>query len=311
MGFFSGVKDFLSNNKSAISSGLALGSFGLGLYQTLQGNNQLKKQNKQVDEQNALARESYEYQKYLNENRYQISALDAQKAGISPLAMSGVNLGSSSVSPAISPSAPVADLSTGLNLLSQTLSQDKALNAQKEMNAENNETSKEVALINAGQSAENSQRSYEASLKKIEADSENLIKQQEHLLLMDKLNKQYSSWQSENAYYQAKAEFEAQQDKFENDYNVTRSQLIMELENFWREANQSGKYDRHYDSRLGQILGDVFKLSKDTTATIGETVDAFKRLSGKPTALSEYIKNMVPEFKRSKFYDYVEWSDRK
>lgn len=301
MGFFSGVKDFLDNNKSAISSGLSLGSFGLGLYQTLQGNNQLKKQNEQVER-------NFEYQKYLNENRYQISSLDAQKAGISPLSMSGANLASSS---AVSPSAPVADLSTGLNLLGQTLSQDKALNAQKEMNAENNETSKEVALINAGQSDKNSQRSYEASIKKIEADSENLLKQQEHLLLLDKMNKEYSSWQSENAYYQAKAEFEAQQDKFENDYNVTRSQLIMELENFWREANQSGKYDRHYDSLLGQILGDVFKLSKDTTATIGETVDAFKKLSGKPTALSEYIKNMVPEFKRSKFYDYVKWSDRK
>lgn len=46
----------------------------------------------------AFQREQFEYQKYLNQNQYQMMAQDAAKAGINPLAMSGGNVSSSSFS---------------------------------------------------------------------------------------------------------------------------------------------------------------------------------------------------------------------
>ena len=94
MGLFGKVSSFLKGNKDAISSGLALGSFGIGLLETVKGFKQHDLINKQVKEQNKLAREAFDWSKYSQENKYQISALDAQKAGINPLAMTGVGMSS-------------------------------------------------------------------------------------------------------------------------------------------------------------------------------------------------------------------------
>ena len=93
-----GLLGFLKDNKDSIKSGLALGSFGLGLLETVKGFKQQDLINKQVAYQNKLAREAFDWSKYSQENKYQISALDAQKAGINPLAMTGVGMSSLSAS---------------------------------------------------------------------------------------------------------------------------------------------------------------------------------------------------------------------
>lgn len=319
MGFFSGVKSFFKDNKEAVAGGLAAGSFGLQIVDSLLNQKQLERQNKQVDEQNALARESFDYNKYLNENRYQISAMDAQKAGINPIAMTGANLTSSSVSPAVSPSRNSTGFgSEGLAMLSSILLEQEKLktekdkiDSEKDIANNNNETAIEIAKIQAGQSDFNSQRSFDSSIAKIQSDSENLRQQREQILLLDKMNKEFSSWQSENAYRQAKADFEAQQDKFENDYNVTRSQLTMALEDFWRSKYGSGKYDRSYESTIGKLLGDIFKFSKETAYTFGSALNEMKKLWNKPDEMTDFIKSLIPEYKRSKYYDYVKYEDYK
>lgn len=58
-----------------------------------------KQQAEKLNAQNlAFQREQFEYQKYLNQNQFQMMSQDAAKAGINPLAMQGGNVSSSSFS---------------------------------------------------------------------------------------------------------------------------------------------------------------------------------------------------------------------
>lgn len=74
-------------------SGVINGLFGL------KANKDNREQAEELNSKNlAFQREQFEYQKYLNQNQYQMMAQDAAKAGINPLAMSGGNVSSSSFS---------------------------------------------------------------------------------------------------------------------------------------------------------------------------------------------------------------------
>lgn len=95
---------------ASAGSGSLLGTLGLaaipgavsGLINGLFGwkaNSDNKKQAEKLNSQNlAFQREQFEYQKYLNQNQFQMMSQDAAKAGINPLAMSGGNVSSSSFS---------------------------------------------------------------------------------------------------------------------------------------------------------------------------------------------------------------------
>lgn len=95
---------------ASAGSGSLLGTLGLaaipsavtGLINGLFGwkaNSDNKKQAEKLNAQNlAFQREQFEYQKYLNQNQFQMMSQDAAKAGINPLAMSGGNVSSSSFS---------------------------------------------------------------------------------------------------------------------------------------------------------------------------------------------------------------------
>lgn len=95
---------------ASAGSGSLLGSLGLaaipgvvtGIINGLFGwkaNKDNEKQAEKLNAQNlAFQREQFEYQKYLNENQFQMMSSDAAKAGINPLAMSGGNVSSSSFS---------------------------------------------------------------------------------------------------------------------------------------------------------------------------------------------------------------------
>lgn len=315
MGFFSGIKDFFKDNKEAIGSGLAVGSFGLQLADSFLNQRQLKRQNEQVDEQNALARESFDYNKYLNENRYQISAMDAQKAGINPIAMTGANLTSSSVSPAVSPSRNSTGLgSEGLAMLSSILLEQKKLKTEKEIADNNNDTAIEVAEINAGASKSNAQTSSDTTKSvndaNIKATAENLTRQQQHEILMLDREQAQRNYETRLAFEQALAEFNRSENAEERNFNFERARLIMDIDRFWQEA-KSGRYTKQqFETGIGKIIGDI----SNGLNLLNMSVEAFssglyKIFTGKDSSksYSSYLNSMLPTYKRS---EYAEWFDK-
>ncbi len=332
MGLFSGISSFFKNNKDSISSGLALGSFGLGLLETVKGFKQQELINKQVADQNKLAREAFDWSKYSQENKYQISSLDAQKAGINPLAMTGVGMSSLSASSAISSPLPRGnDVSSGLSAYT-ALATSKAQNdTAKQIAKGNNETAKEVAKIQAGVSAYSSDTSYKANSDRIKAEQENLTRQQQHeILIQDKKflqenykmsrehehqdsmqQKQFAqdNYEMRIAFDQALAEFEQSESKEERIFNFNRAKLVMELERFYREA-RTGKYDLpQFQTFVGKILQD----SASAGYVLAKPVDSFINglyglFTGKDKgSLSSYLNANLPTYKRS---EYAQWRDK-
>ncbi len=322
MGLFGKVSSFFKNNKDSISSGLALGSFGLGLLETVKGFKQQELINDQVKEQNRLAREAFDWSKYSQENKYQLSALDAQNAGINPLAMSGVGMSSLSASSAVSPVLPRGnDISAGLSAYT-ALATSKAQNdTAKEIAKGNNKTAKEVAEIqaeaskaNVGTSSETSRysadKSYQANQERIRAEQENLTRQQQHQILIQDRQFAQTNYEMRVAFDKALAEFEQSESKEERDFNFNRAKLIMELERFYREA-KSGKYDLpQFQTFAGKILYDSaasgYMLAKPIDSFINGLYGLF---TGKDKgSLSSYLNANLPTYKRSK---YAEWRDKK
>ena len=332
MGLFSKVTSFLGKNKDAISSGLALGSFGVGLLETVKGFKQQDLINKQVKEQNQLARDAFDWSKHSQENKYQISALDAQKAGINPLAMSGVGMSSLSASSAISSPLPRGnDISAGLSAYTALATSKAGNETAKEIAKGNNETAKEVAKIQAEASKSNANTSADASAysadisyksneDRIKAEQENLTRQQQHeILLQDRKfvqensiqEKQFSqdNYEMRVAFDQALAEFEQSENREERIFNFNRAKLVMELERFYREA-RTGKYDLpQFQTFVGKILQD----SANAGYMLAKPVDSFINglyglFTGKDKgSLSSYLNANLPTYKRSK---YAEWRDK-
>lgn len=332
MGLFGRGLSFLEKHKDSVSSGLALGSFGVGLLETIKGFKQQDLINKQVAEQNKFAREAFDWSKYSQENKYQISALDAQNAGINPLAMTGVGMSSLSASSAVSsPFSGGNDLAAGLSAYTALATSKAGNETAKEIAKGNNETAKKVAEIqaeasksnantSAGASAYSADTSYKANEDRIKAEQENLTRQQQHQILMQERgflhekSMQNDRFEQTNyelrvAFDQALAEFEQSESKEERIFNFNRAKLVMDLERFYREA-KSGKYDLpQFQTFVGKILQD----SASAGYMIAKPIDSFISglyglFTGKDKgSLSAYLNANLPTYKRS---EYAQWRDK-
>ena len=102
------------------------------------------KMNKEINEKNLdFAKEQFQYQKYLNNNQFQIQSADAQKAGINPLAMTAGSLNGGSYSNSSNPMESVYNGGLG-NLIAEFAN----IANQKEMNSKTNETNKTITDAN-------------------------------------------------------------------------------------------------------------------------------------------------------------------
>lgn len=109
---------------------------------------------KDINAQNlAFQREQFDYQKYLNENQYQMTASDMQKAGLNPMLMNGANLTSGSYqSNAQAPQANPYQLD--VTSLVSAINESANRRNQKDIASDSNQTSKDVANINASSQEE-------------------------------------------------------------------------------------------------------------------------------------------------------------
>lgn len=123
---------------------------------TIISRDKTNKSNEKINEKNLdFAREQFQYQKYLNNNQFQIQSADAQKAGINPLAMNAGSLNGGSYSNASHPMEPVYNGELGsLAMQFANIANQKEMNSKtNETNASiadaNNKTSKDIAVLKA------------------------------------------------------------------------------------------------------------------------------------------------------------------
>lgn len=106
------------------------------------------KLNKDINKQNLdFAREQFQYQKYLNNNQFQIQSADAQKAGINPLAMTAGSLNGGSYSNSSNPMESVYN-----GQLGSLIAQFASLANQKQISDDRNKTDEKIADLNASNS---------------------------------------------------------------------------------------------------------------------------------------------------------------
>lgn len=127
------------------------------------------KMNKEINEKNLdFAKEQFQYQKYLNNNQFQIQSADAQKAGINPLAMTAGSLNGGSYSNSSNPMESVYN--GGLGSL---IAEFANIANQKEMNSKTNETNKTITDAN-------NQNQKDIAILKILADKDIATELNEH-----------------------------------------------------------------------------------------------------------------------------------
>lgn len=127
-----------------LSTALALGSTVGSIWSQERAN----KMNKYINEQNLdFAREQFQYQKYLNNNQFQIQSADAQKAGINPLAMSAGSLHGGSYSNSSNPMESVYN-----GQLGPLMAQFASIANQKQISDDKNKTDEKIASLNASNS---------------------------------------------------------------------------------------------------------------------------------------------------------------
>lgn len=103
------------------------------------------KMNKEINEKNLdFAKEQFQYQKYLNNNQFQIQSADAQKAGINPLAMTAGSLNGGSYSNSSNPMESVYNGGLG-NLIAEFAN----IANQKQISDDRNKTDEKIADTNA------------------------------------------------------------------------------------------------------------------------------------------------------------------
>lgn len=107
----------------------------------------------------------FDYQKYLNENQYQIQAKDQTKAGINPIAANGGTLQaySGNTNTASAAQMQQADYSRGFEMLENVFSQIRALKHDSKEREKDRENAKKIAEINAEANKYGSDTSSEAS----------------------------------------------------------------------------------------------------------------------------------------------------
>lgn len=102
------------------------------------------KSNEKINKRNLdFSREQFQYQKYLNNNQFQIQSADAQKAGINPLAMTAGSLSGGSYSNSSNPMESVYNGELG-----SLIAQFANMKNQKDMNQETNDTNKTITDAN-------------------------------------------------------------------------------------------------------------------------------------------------------------------
>ena len=161
-----------------LSTALALGNTVGSIWSQERAN----KMNKDINEKNLdFAREQFQYQKYLNNNQFQIQSADAQKAGINPLAMTSGSLNGGSYSNSSNPMESVYNVQLG-----SLVAEFANIANQKQMNKESNDTSKEIATLNANNSKD-------IAILKILSDEKiasNLNENQKEMLLAELSSKE-------------------------------------------------------------------------------------------------------------------------
>lgn len=104
--------------------------------------------NEKINEKNLdFSREQFQYQKYLNNNQFQIQSADAQKAGINPLAMTSGSLSGGNYSNASHPMESVYNGELG-----PLIAQFASLSNQKQISDDKNKTDEKIASLNASNS---------------------------------------------------------------------------------------------------------------------------------------------------------------
>lgn len=167
------LKSILSGvfGSPVLSSALALGNTVGSIWSQERAN----KMNKDINKQNLdFAREQFQYQKYLNNNQFQIQSADAQKAGINPLAMTAGSLNGGSYSNSSNPMQSVFNGELG-----PIIAQFASLANQKQISDDKNKTDEKIASLNATNSKD-------IAILKILSDkeiAENLNKTQIDLLV--------------------------------------------------------------------------------------------------------------------------------
>lgn len=126
---------------SAIISGIGTVGSTIG---SIISRERTNKSNEKINNKNLdFSREQFQYQKYLNNNQFQIQSADAQKAGINPLAMTAGSLSGGSYSNASHPMESVYNGELG-SLITQLAN----IANQKDMNDKTNETNASIADAN-------------------------------------------------------------------------------------------------------------------------------------------------------------------
>lgn len=108
-------------------------------------NRNTNKANAKINDKNLdFAKEQFQYQKYLNNNQFQIQSADAQKAGINPLAMTAGSLNGGSYSNASHPMESVYNGELG-----SLIAQFANMKNQKDISQERNDSDEKIANLNA------------------------------------------------------------------------------------------------------------------------------------------------------------------
>ena len=147
-----------------------------------------------------FSNKQFNYQKFLNNNQYQIQASDAQKAGINPIAMQGGSLSSGSFSAGQQATDYSGIASAGGQIGSALINSS----VQKSISSKNNDTSVEIARMQT-QSQEELQKQKLESEERIEnARLQAQKEMQEQKILADKelagneLTAKVNQWKEEN-----------------------------------------------------------------------------------------------------------------
>lgn len=107
--------------------------------------NNTNKANAKINDKNLdFAKEQFQYQKYLNNNQFQIQSSDAQKAGINPLAMTAGSLNGGSYSNASHPMESVYNGELG-----SLIAQFANMKNQKDISQDRNDSDEKIANLNA------------------------------------------------------------------------------------------------------------------------------------------------------------------
>nr|CAI9750027.1 hypothetical protein NNDYNQYS_NNDYNQYS_CDS_0011 [Microvirus sp.]CAI9752257.1 hypothetical protein HGHZXEWH_HGHZXEWH_CDS_0011 [Microvirus sp.] len=144
------MDNFLKAAISGIGGVPLLATIGSGadLIGSIWSKERANKMNKEINEENLdFQKEQFQYQKYLNNNQFQIQSADAQKAGINPLAMTAGSLNGGSYSNSSNSMESVYNGELG-----SLITQFANIANQKQISDDKNETEEKIADLNASNS---------------------------------------------------------------------------------------------------------------------------------------------------------------